>query len=92
MLLYVPAVYPDPEAVMFPVSDWMSACNVPPIPPPPVNVRVGADVYPNPTSVTERDDILPSCSFKTATNCASCVASPVDGTTDGKFLYLLLSL
>ena len=65
----------------------MSASKVAPVPPPPTKVRVGADVYPIPPSAIVTDDILPSISLITGVNCASAVASPVDGSNDGKFLY-----
>ena len=69
----------------------MSASKVAPVPPPPTKVRVGADVYPIPPSAIVTDDILPSISLITGVNCASAVASPVDGSNVGKFLYPTLT-
>ena len=65
----------------------MSACNVPPTPPPPEKVNVGVETYPDPPSAIDTLCILPSCSFNTAVNCASAVAFPPVGTTEGMFLY-----
>ena len=48
---------------------------------------IGVEVYPDPPSAIVIDAILPSCSFNTAVNCASVVADPPLGTSEGMFLY-----
>ena len=49
-LLYVPAVYPDPLAVIDPVSDCTSTVIVAFCPPPPESANVGVVSYPTPAA------------------------------------------
>ena len=86
-LLYVPAVYPDPLAVIDPVSDCTSTVIVAPCPPPPSIETVGVVSYPAPALSKVRDDNLPVCSSNTGVTAAGVV-----GSSAGEFAVVMLTI
>ena len=86
-LLYVPAVYPDPLAVIDPVSDCTSTVIVAPCPPPPSIETVGVVSYPAPALSRVRDANLPVCSSNTGVTAAG-----VDGSSAGEFDVVMFTV